>query len=303
MRVFVTGASGFVGSAVVRELLGAGHEVVGLARSDSSAAALRAAGAEVHRGDLDDLDSLRRGAEAADGVIHTAFKHDFSNIAASGVIDLHAIEAMGSVLEGTGKPFVNTSAYLVERGTYATEEDPAHPDSVAPFRVPSEEATLALADRGVRATVLRLPPSVHGHEDGAFVPKLIDIARDKGVSATIDAGTNHWPAVHRLDAARLYRLALEKADAGTRVHAIGDEGVPLHAIATAIGQGLGVPVVQVPGTEAATHFGWFAHFIALDLRASSALTQQRLGWKPEQPDLLTDLAEGHYFGEERRSIL
>lgn len=303
MRVFVTGASGFVGTAVVRELIGAGHEVVGLARSDSSAAALRTAGAEVHRGDLDDLDSLRRGAASADGVIHTAFKHDFSNIAASGVIDLHAIEAMGAVLEGTGKPFVTTSAFLVEPGLYATEEDPAHPDSVAPFRVPSEEATLALADHGVRTSVVRLPPSVHGPDDGAFVPKLIDIAREKGVSAMIDEGTNHWPAVHRDDAARLYRLALEKAEPGTRVHAVDDEGVPLHAIATAIGQGLGLPVAQVTDTEAAIHFGWFAHFIALDLRASSTLTQQRLGWKPEQPGLLADLAEGHYFEEGRRSIL
>lgn len=303
MRVFVTGASGFVGTAVVRELIGAGHEVLGLARSDSSAAALRTAGAEVHRGDLNDLDSLRRGAESADGVIHTAFKHDFSDIAASGVIDLHAIEAMGSVLEGTGKPFVTTSAFLVEPGIFATEEDAAHPDSVAPFRVPSEQATLALADHGVRATVVRLPPSVHGPDDGGFIPKLIDIAREKGASAMIAEGTNHWPAVHRDDAARLYRLALEKATAGTRLHAIDDEGVPLHAIATAIGQGLDVPVVRVTAAEAPAHFGWIAHFASLDLRASSALTQQRLGWKPEHPNLLADLAEGHYFGEGRRSML
>ncbi|MCX5333302.1 SDR family oxidoreductase [Streptomyces sp. NBC_00140] len=303
MRVFVTGASGFVGSAVVRELLGAGHQVVGLARSDSSAAALTAAGAEVHRGDLDDLDSLRRGAAAADGVIHTAFKHDFSNIAASGVIDLHAIEAMGATLEGTCKPLVTTSAFLVAPGVFATEEDAADPASVAPFRVPSEEATLALAERGVRATVVRLPPSVHGHDDGGFVPRLIDIARDRGVSAMVGDGANHWPAVHRLDAARLFRLALEKAPAGIRLHAIGDEGVPLHAIATAIGHGLDFPVVRIPHAEAAAHFGWIGHFVSLSLRASSALTQQRLDWKPEEAGLLADLADGHYFEDGRTSKL
>ncbi|MGW7204898.1 SDR family oxidoreductase [Streptomyces sp. NPDC054837] len=303
MRVFVTGASGFVGSAVVRELIDAGHEVVGLARSDSSAAALTAAGAEVHRGDLDDLDSLRRGAAAADGVIHTAFKHDFSDIAASGAVDLHAIEAMGTALEGTGKPLVTTSVFLVPPGVFATEEDPADPVSVAPFRVPSEEATLALAERGVRATLVRLPPSVHGRGDGAFVPQLIDIARDRGVSAMVGDGTNHWPAVHRLDAARLFRLALEKAPAGVRLHAVDDEGVPFHALATAIGHGLDLPVVRLPAAEAAAHFGWIGHFVSLNLRASGALTQQRLGWKPEEAGLLADLAEGHYFEDGRTSKL
>lgn len=303
MRVFVTGASGFVGSAVVRELLGAGHQVVGLARSDSSAGALESMGAEVHRGDLDDPDSLRRGAAAADGVIHTAFRHDFSDIAASGAIDLRAVQAMGAALEGTGKPLVTTSVFLVAPGTFATEEDPAVPASVAPFRVPSEEATLALAERGVRASLVRLPPSVHGHGDGAFVPQLIDIARDRGVSAMVGDGTNHWPAVHRLDAARLFRLALEKAPAGVRLHAIDDEGVPLHAIADAIGHGLDLPVVRIPHAEAAAHFGWIGHFVSLDLRASSALTRQRLGWKPEEAGLVADLGDGHYFEAGRTSRL
>lgn len=303
MRVFVTGATGFIGSAVVSELIGAGHEVVGLARSDTGATALKAAGAEVHRGDLDDPDSLRRGAAAADGVIHTAFKHDFSNIAASGVIDLHAIEAMGAALEGTGKPFVTTSAFLVAPGVFATEEDAADPASMAPFRVPSEEATLALAERGVRATPVRLPPSVHGHGDGAFVPRLIDIARDQGVSAMVDDGTNHWPAVHRLDAARLFRLALEGAAAGTRLHAIDDEGVPFHDIAAAIARHLNLPVVKLPRAEARTHFGWLGHFAGTDLRASSTLTRERLGWKPEQAGLIADLEDGHYFEAGARSKL
>ena len=295
MRVFVTGASGFIGSAVTRELLDAGHEVLGLARSDRSAEAVQAAGAEVHRGDLDDLDSLRRGAEAVDGVAHLAFIHDFTNLAASGEADLRAIEAMGEVLEGTGKPLVVTSGLLTAPGRVGTEEDPADPASPAKHRHASEFATLALADRGVSSSVLRLPPSVHGEGDYGFVPMFIDVAREKGVSAMVGDGTNHWAAVHRLDAARLFRLALEQAPAGVRLHAIGDEGVPFRQIAETIGRGLGVPVAKVPAENATDHFGWLGAFASIDMRASATLTQKLLGWRPEHPALIPDLETGHYF--------
>ncbi|MFI8072045.1 SDR family oxidoreductase [Streptomyces sp. NPDC086033] len=295
MRVFVTGATGFVGSAVTRELLDAGHEVLGLARSDRSAEALKSAGAEVHRGDLNDLDSLRRGAEAADGVAHLAFIHDFTNLTTSGEADLRAIEAIGSVLEGTGKPFVVTSGLLTAPGRLGTEEDPADPDSPAKHRHASEVATLALAERGVRSSVLRLPPSVHGEGDIGFVPMFIDFARDKGVSAMVGDGSNRWAAVHRLDAARLFRLALEAAPAGVRLHAIGDEGVPFREIAEIVGRGLGVPVASVDPENAMDHFGWLGHFAAIDMRASGTLTRKLLDWQPEQPALIPDLEAGHYF--------
>ncbi|WP_329228104.1 SDR family oxidoreductase [Streptomyces canus] len=295
MRVFVTGATGFVGSAVTRELLDAGHQVLGLARSDRSAEALKSAGAEVHRGDLNDLDSLRRGAEAADGVAHLAFIHDFSNLTTSGEADLRAVEAIGSVLEGTGKPFVVTSGLLTAPGRLGTEEDPADPDSPAKHRHASEVATLALAERGVRSSVLRLPPSVHGEGDIGFVPMFIDFARDKGVSAMVGDGSNHWAAVHRLDAARLFRLALEAAPAGVRLHAIGDEGVPFREIAETVGRGLGVPVASVAPEEAMDHFGWLGRFAAIDMRASGTLTRKLLDWQPEHPALIPDLEAGHYF--------
>lgn len=295
MRVFVTGATGFVGSAVTRELLDAGHEVLGLARSDRSAEALKSAGAEVHRGDLNDLDSLRRGAEAADGVAHLAFIHDFTNLTTSGEADLRAIEAIGSVLEGTGKPFVVTSGLLTAPGRLGTEEDPADPDSPAKHRHASEVATLALAERGVRSSVLRLPPSVHGEGDIGFVPMFIDFARGKGVSAMVGDGSNRWAAVHRLDAARLFRLALEAAPAGVRLHAIGDEGVPFREIAEIVGRGLGVPVASVAPEEATDHFGWLGHFAAIDMRASGTLTRKLLDWHPEHPALIPDLEAGHYF--------
>lgn len=295
MRVFVTGASGFIGSAVTRELLGAGHEVLGLARSDRAEEALKAAGAQVHRGDLNDLDSLRRGAEATDGVAHLAFIHDFTNLSASGEADLRAIEAIGEVLEGTGKPFVVTSGLLTAPGRVATEEDPADPDSPAKHRHASEFATLALAERGVNSSLLRLPPTVHGEGDTGFVPRFIDIARDKGVSAMVGDGTNLWPAVHRLDAARLFRLALEAAPAGVRLHAIGDEGVPLRDIAETIGRGLDVPVVSLTAEQATDHFGWLGRFASVGMRASSALTRKLLDWRPEHPALIPDLEAGHYF--------
>ncbi|MEV7070131.1 SDR family oxidoreductase [Streptomyces sp. NPDC093990] len=295
MRVFVTGATGFVGSAVTRELLGAGHEVVGLARSDRSVRALKAMGAQAHLGDLTDLDSLRRGAEAADGVAHLAFIHDFGNLTASGEADLRAIEAIGEVLEGTGKPLVVTSGLLTAPGRVGTEEDPADPDSPGRHRLASETATLALAERGVSSSVLRLPPSVHGEGDAGFVPMFIDLARDKGVSAMVGDGSNRWAAVHRLDAARLFRLALEAAPAGVRLHAIGDEEVPFREIAGAIGRGLDVPVVSVAPEEATDHFGWLGHFAAVDMRATAALTGKLLGWRPEHPALLPDLEAGHYF--------
>ncbi|WP_020140904.1 SDR family oxidoreductase [Streptomyces sp. 351MFTsu5.1] len=295
MRVFVTGASGFIGSAVTRELLDAGHEVLGLARSDRSAEAVRAAGAEVHRGDLTDLDSLRRGAEDADGVAHLAFIHDFTNLPASGEADVRAIEAVGAVLEGTGKPLVVTSGLLTAPGRVGTEDDPAAPDSPGRHRHASEFATLALADRGVSASVLRLPPTVHGEGDHGFVPMFIDLAREKGVSAMVGDGSNHWAAVHRLDAARLFRLALEQAPAGVRLHAIGDEGVRFREIAETIGQGLGVPVAGVAPENATDHFGWLGHFASVDLRASATLTRKLLGWQPEHPALIPDLEAGHYF--------
>lgn len=298
MRVFVTGATGHIGSAVVAELLGAGHEVIGLARSDRSAAALTAAGAGVHRGALDDLDSLRAGAAAADGVIHLAFKHDFSDYAGAVAADLRAVETMGEALEGSGKPFVNTSGTLMlalgsTPGRLGTEEDVLAPPVP---RAESENAAIALAGRGVRSSVVRLPPTVHSPADHhGFIPMLIGIARDKGVSAYVGDGATRWPAVHTLDAARLFRLALEAAPAGSRLHAVGDEGVPFRAIADVIGRHLDVPVVSVSREEAEAHFGFLAAFVPLDNPTSSARTRDLLAWHPEHPALIPDLEEGHYF--------
>ena len=299
MRVFVTGATGYVGSAIVRELLAAGHQVLGLARSDAGAASLTSIGAEVHRGTLDDIDSLRSGAAASDGVIHTAFIHDFSNFARAAQTDLQAVETIGAVLEGSGKPFVITSgilviASLVPPGHIGTEEDVADPGSVAP-RIASENAAIALAKRGVRSSVVRLSPSVHGEGDHGFVPTLISIARTKGMSAYPGDGSNRWPSVHRLDAAHLYRLALEKASAGSVLHAVADEGIPVREIAGAIGHGLDVPVASLPVEEAGSHFGFLGPFFSLDSPASSALTQQRLDWHPVQPGLIADLDQGEYY--------
>lgn len=298
MRVFVTGATGFIGSAIVRELLDAGHQVVGLARSDKAAAALEAAGAEVHRGSLEDPDSLSSGAAAADGVIHTAYIHNFSetnDAAAYARIDGRAIEALGEALAGSGRPLVVATGIVVTPGRPSTEDDDV-PDDVAYHRV-SEQAALPLAGRGVRVSVVRLPPSVHGEGDYAFVPALIGIARAKGLAAYVGDGTNRWAAVHRLDAARLFRLALETAPAGTRLNAVGDEGVPFRDIAEVIGRHLNLPVTSISREEAAGHFGLFALFAAIDATASSALTQKRFGWQPTYPGLIADLDEGHYFKE------
>jgi nucleoside-diphosphate-sugar epimerase len=295
MRVLLTGASGFIGSAIVPELLGAGHQVVGLARSDASAAAVAAAGAEVHRGALDDLDGLRAGAAASDGVIHTAFIHDFSDMPASARTDLRAIETLGAALEGSDRPLVITSGVAVlPVGGAGTERDEPDRGSAGAHRIASEDAALALAARGVRSSVVRPAPSVHGEGDHGFVAALIGIARETGVSGYVGDGANRWPAVHRLDTARLYRLAVESAPAGSVLHAVAEEGVPTREIAEVIGRHLDLPMAAV----APEHFGWLGGFFAADLRASSALTRELLGWEPAHLGLIEDLEQGHYFEVE-----
>ena len=299
MRVFVTGASGHIGSAVVPELLKAGHQVVGLARSDASAAALAAAGATVQRGDLDDLPGLQEAATAADGVIHLAFKHDVAfagDFAGAAAADLRAVEAIGAALEGSRKPVVITTGTLLlataAPGRVGTEQDVLDRGP----RVDSENAVIALAKRGVRSSVIRLAPSVHSALDRhGFVPTLIAMARKNRFAAYAGDGANRWPAVHTLDAARLYRLALEAAPAGSRLHGVADEGVPFRAIAEVIGRGLGLPAVSITAEDAAQHLGFLAAFAQLDGPASSAQTQTLLDWRPSHPGLLADLAERHYF--------
>ncbi len=297
MRVFVTGATGFIGSAVVRELLGAGHQVLGLARSDAGAKSLAAAGAEVHRGSLEDLESLKRGAATADGVIHCAFIHDFSDFAANCAKDKAAIEAMGATLAGSNKTFIATSGVLgLAPGRSGTEEDT--PNHALPRK--SEEAGLALASQGVRAMAIRLSPSVHGDGDHGFVPQLIKSARDNGFATYVGDGKNRWPAVHRLDAARLYRLALEKGASGARFHGVADEGIPVRAIAEAIGKRLGVPAVSKSPAEAGALLGFIGMVLGADAPTSSTITQERLGWKPTHVGLLEDLEKGRYFDEANK---
>jgi nucleoside-diphosphate-sugar epimerase len=293
MRIFVTGATGFVGSAIVLELIKAGHQVLGLVRSDAAAASLIAAGADAHRGSLEDLDSLRSGAAKSDGVIHTAFIHDFLNYAAAADADRRGIETLGNALAGSARPFVVTSGTLLlqRQGPLATEKD----ESVPNFPRKSEAAGLAMASRGVRVSTVRLPPSVHGDGDHGFVPRLIAIAREKGASAYVGEGLNRWPAVHRLDAAQLYRLALEKGAAGARYHGVADEGIPFREIAGVIGRRLNVPVISKSPEDAVEHFGWISHFVSIDCPASSEETQQQLEWRPTHASLIPDIDRPTYF--------
>ena len=296
MRVFVTGGSGFIGSAVVPELIRGGHSVLALARSDESAQRLKAAGAEALPGDLEDARALRSGALQTDGVVHLGFVHDFSRFAEVCAIDQGAIETMGEVLEGSNKPLAIASGVLgFAPGRVATERDMPIVDANAMPRLKGAEAALALASRGVRSSVIRLAPSVHGEGDHGFVPMIIDIARKKGVSAYIGDGTNRWPGVHRFDAATLYRLAIEKAPAGSILHGTAEEGVTIRSIAEVIGRHLNVPVVSIAPEQAGEHFGFLGHFLGADAPVSNAITRELLGWNPAHPGLIEDLDAGHYF--------
>ncbi|MCW3060750.1 MAG: NAD-dependent epimerase/dehydratase [Capsulimonas sp.] len=293
MRVFVTGATGFIGSVVVRELIEAGHQVLGLSRSDAGAESLIAAGAQVHRGDVEDLESLRSGAAQADGIIHTAFIHDFAKFVENCEIDRRAIEAMGGVLAGSDRPFVITSG----TGAASTPGRPSTEDDAANSHIPrvaSEQAADAALTQGAHVSVVRLP-QVHDPLKQGLISPLIAVAREKGVSAYVGDGLNRWPAVHLLDAAHLYKLVLEKGTKGTRYNAVGEEGVTAKEIAESLGRGLNLPVVSLSPEEAGEHFGWMGMFVAHDMPASSALTQERLGWQPTGPGLIADLDQVGYL--------
>jgi nucleoside-diphosphate-sugar epimerase len=299
MRVFVTGASGFVGSAIVKDLIAAGHKVLGLARSDESAKAVKAAGAEVHRGSLEDLDSLRSGAANADGIIHTAFTHDFNNYIPAAAADGLAIETLGTALAGSNRPLIVTSGTLLvnRQGEFALESEPENTN----FPRQSERAAHKLASQGKHVSVIRLSPSVHGDGDHGFVPMLIKIAKEKGVSAYVGDGANRWSAVHRLDTARLYRLALEKNLKDGVFHGVADEAIPFKQIAEAIGRRLNIPVVSKSPEEAAEHFGWLARFVAIDGPASNKRTREQLGWQPKEVGLIADLDNGTYFDQSAKA--
>jgi nucleoside-diphosphate-sugar epimerase len=294
MRVFITGASGWIGSAVVPELLSSGHDVVGLARSDASATAIAALGADVFRGSLDDPQSLREGAALSDGVIHLGYNHDFSRMEEAALTDRNAIEAIGTVLKNSDRPFVIAGGVLgLAPGRIATESD--QPESGLHPRTTNVHFALSFAEEGVRTSCVRFAPTVHGDGDHGFIATLVAIAREKGLSGYIGDGTNRWPAVHRLDAARLVRLTLEGAPAGSSVHAVAEPGIATKAIAHAIGAGLGVPVVSVSNEEAVDHFGWMSQFFAMDATASNTITRELLEWEPTHQSLLEDLSEDHYF--------
>ncbi|MEU5054150.1 MULTISPECIES: SDR family oxidoreductase [Streptomyces] len=300
MRIFVTGASGWIGSAVVPELIDAGHEVVGLARSDASAAALTAAGAEVVRGTVDDLGVLREAAAASDGVVHLAFKHDIAfsgDFKGAAEADRRAVDTIGAALVGTDRPFVIASGVAgLAPGRLSTEQDmPTNDGSPISIRVATAEAVLALASQGVRSSVVRLAPTCHGDGDNGFMATLVATARAKAVSGYVGDGANRWPAVHRLDAAHLFRLAVEKAPAGSVLHGVAEEGVALRDVAEVIGRHLDVPVTSVAPENAAGHFAWLAAFVGIDAPASNRLTRELLAWEPAHPGLLEDLDKGHYF--------
>jgi nucleoside-diphosphate-sugar epimerase len=290
MRVFVTGATGFVGSAVVEDLIEAGHQVLGLARSDAGAEELLRMGAEVHRGDLSDTGSLAAGVWECDGVIHTAYNHDFSQFAAAGETDRRAVEVLDAELAGTNRPLVISSGIgLLTPGKLMTEEDAGDPHSPAAVRIPSEEKAMALASEGVRSSIVRLPLMVHDRTKQGLATRLITLARQTGVSAYIGDGVNRWPAVHRFDAAHLFRLALEKGAAGSRYHAIAEDSVEVREVAEVIGRMLNVPVVAKSPAKAAEHFGFLAYFVGADFQASSTKTKEALGWNPTHPGIIADL--------------